>query len=112
MSVNTAGALPSSTADNLEFLEGGGEIAARSPLQLFWRRFRQDRVAIMSLIFIVFLVIVAIFAPLIVKILGLPGPSVQNPDLTDAFGAPLGPSSAHPFGVDPLGQDVMSRGVY
>jgi len=112
MSVNTAGALPSATADNLEFLEGGGEIAARSPLQLFWRRFRQDRVAIMSLIFIVFLVIVAIFAPLIVNILGLPGPNVLNSNLTDAFGAPLGPSSAHPFGVDQLGQDVMSRVIY
>jgi peptide/nickel transport system permease protein len=112
MSVNTAGALPSATADNLEFLEGGGEIAARSPLQLFWRRFRQDRVAIMSLIFIVFLIIVAIFAPLIVNILGLPGPATLNPNLTDAFGAPLGPSSAHPFGVDQLGQDVMSRVIY
>ena len=112
MSVNTAGALPSATADNLEFLEGGGEIAARSPLQLFWRRFRQDRVAIMSLSFIIFLIIVAIFAPLIVKILGLPPPAKLNPNLTDAFGAPLGPSSAHPFGVDQLGQDVMSRVIY
>jgi peptide/nickel transport system permease protein len=107
-----AGALPSATADNLEFLEGGGEIAARSPLQLFWRRFRQDRVAIASLIFIIFLIIVAIFAPLIVKILGLPPPAQLNPNLTDAFGAPLGPSSAHPFGVDQLGQDVMSRVIY
>ena len=87
-------------------------IAARSPWQLFWRRFRQDRVALVSLGFIVFLLLVAIFAPLIVSILGLPGPYVQNPNLTDAFGTPFGPSAAHPFGVDPLGEDVMARVIY
>ncbi len=46
------------------------------------------------------------------KLLGLPGPNVQNPNLTDQFGSPLGPSLAHPFGVDQLGQDVMSRVIY
>jgi ABC-type dipeptide/oligopeptide/nickel transport system permease subunit len=96
---------------SFEFLEVEASIA-RSPTQLFWRRFRQDRVAIASLGFIAFLIVVAIFAPLIVKALGLPGPSVQNPNLTDSFGSPQGPSAAHPFGVDPLGQDVMSRVIY
>ncbi|HEX7609489.1 MAG TPA: ABC transporter permease [Solirubrobacteraceae bacterium] len=90
----------------------GAEIAARSPLSLFWRRFRQDRVALASLGFIGFLVVIAIAAPLVVEVLGLPGPSTQNPNLTDSFGSPLGPSSAHPFGVDQLGQDVMSRVIY
>ena len=37
---------------------------------------------------------------------------MQNPNLTDDFGAPLGPSWAHPFGVDQLGRDVMSRVIY
>jgi peptide/nickel transport system permease protein len=97
---------------SLEFLDIGGEIAARSPLQLFWRRLRKDRVAMVSLVFVVLLVIVAIAAPLIVKILGLPGPYVQNLNLTDEFGSPLGPSGAHPFGVDQLGHDVMSRVIY
>ena len=93
-------------------LEASEEIAARSPLQLFWRRLRKDRVAMVSLAFIAFLVVVAIAAPLIVKILGLPGPYVQNLNLTDQFGSPLGPSLAHPFGVDQLGEDVMSRVIY
>jgi peptide/nickel transport system permease protein len=96
----------------LAFGAGADEIAGRSPLQLFWRRIRRDRVAIVSLAFVVFLVIVAIAAPLIVKILGLPGPYVQNLNLTDEFGSPLGPSGAHPFGVDQLGHDVMSRVIY
>ena len=37
-----------------------GEIAARSPMQLFWRRFRSDKVAIVALVFIVCLIVVAI----------------------------------------------------
>ncbi|HEV3034078.1 MAG TPA: ABC transporter permease [Solirubrobacteraceae bacterium] len=96
----------------LDLVESGHEIAARSPLQLFWRRFRRDRVAQASGAFIVLLVLVAIFAPLVVKLLGLPGPYTQNPSLTGPFGEPLGPSGAHPFGVNPLGQDVASRVIY
>jgi peptide/nickel transport system permease protein len=111
--VSIAGAEPlPASGGNLEFLDVGGEIAARSPLQLFWRRFRQDRVAMVSGVFIVLLIIMAIAAPLVVNILGLPGPNTQNLNLTDSFGSPLGPSSAHPFGVDQLGQDVMSRVIY
>ncbi|HMD52071.1 MAG TPA: ABC transporter permease, partial [Solirubrobacteraceae bacterium] len=89
-----------------------GEVAARTPSALFWRRFRRDRVAMVSLAFVILLVVLAFAAPLVVSLLGLPGPYTQNPDLTDAFGSPLGPSLAHPFGVDQLGQDVMSRTIY
>jgi peptide/nickel transport system permease protein len=95
-----------------EFFEAGGEITARSPWQVFWRRFRRDRVALVSLGFIVVLIAIAIGAPLVVDILGLPGPNTQNLNLTDSFGSPLGPNGSHPFGVDQLGQDVMSRVIY
>jgi peptide/nickel transport system permease protein len=90
----------------------GVQIAARSPLELFWRRFRRDKVALAGLVFIVLLVLVAIFAPLIVKVLGLPGPNDQNVNNLDAFGQPSGPSAAHPFGVDDLGRDILSRVIY
>jgi peptide/nickel transport system permease protein len=96
----------------LEPLEVGGEVAALSPRQLFWRRFRRDKVAVVSGIIILVEIAIAIFAPVIVKVLGLPGPNVQNPNLTDSFGFPLGPSWAHPFGVDQLGHDVMTRVIY
>src|SRR4029077_9616730 len=112
MSVGAAEVLPAPGDAPLDVLEVVADIAARSPLQLFWRRFRRDRGALSSLAFIVFLVLVALAAPLIVALLGLPGPSVQNPNLTDQFGSPLGPSLAHPFGVDQLGQDVASRVIY
>jgi peptide/nickel transport system permease protein len=93
-------------------IEIGHEITARSPLQLFWRRFRSDKVAMASLAFIVLLIIVAIAAPLVVKAFGVPGPNVQNTNALDAFGQPSGPSSAHPFGVDELGRDILARVIY
>jgi peptide/nickel transport system permease protein len=101
---------PGATVESVELVSG--EIAARSPLQLFWRRFRADRVALVSAAFIVFLIIVAIAAPLIVGLFGVSGPNVQNPNALDVFGSPTGPSAAHPFGVDQLGRDVLSRTVY
>src|SRR2546421_12414038 len=92
--------------------EGGGEIAARSPLQLFWRRLRRDRVAMAALVFIGILVVFALAAPLIVKLFGAPPPNQQATKALDQFGTPTGPSSAHLFGVDQLGRDVFSRVVY
>ncbi len=111
MSVGAAEILPGSVGP-LGLLEGRERVAARSPLGIFWARFRRDRVAMVSLAFVVVLIVVAVAAPLVVGLLGLPGPYVQNPNLTDAFGSPLGPSLAHPFGVDQLGRDVMSRVIY
>jgi ABC-type dipeptide/oligopeptide/nickel transport system permease subunit len=92
--------------------EGTAAIAARSPFELFWRRLRDDRVALTALGFIAVIILVAIFAPLIVKLVGAPGPTVQNPNALDSFGTPTGPSSKHLFGVDGLGRDVFSRTLY
>jgi peptide/nickel transport system permease protein len=88
------------------------ELPARSPFELFWRRFREDRLALASLIFIGLLVVVAVAAPLIVSIVGTSGPNVRDTNALDAFGTPNGPSSAHPFGVDQAGRDVLSRTIY
>ena len=97
---------PAGLAD-VEPLGPGEGIAALAPRQLFWRRFRQDKVAMISGIIILVEIAIAFLAPVIVKILGVPGPQVQNGNLTNAFGSPLGPSFSHPFGVDQLGRDVL-----
>jgi peptide/nickel transport system permease protein len=110
MSFTTAEARPA--AETLDFLDAGGDVAARSPLQLFWRRFRRDRVAVVAGGVVITLIVIAIAAPLLLTILGLPGPNVENLNATDAFGSPLGPSTAHPFGVDQLGEDVAARVIY
>jgi peptide/nickel transport system permease protein len=92
--------------------ESATEIAARSPLELFWRRLRRDKVALIALTVVVVMVLIAIIGPLIVKVFGLPDPNTQNANLLDDFGSPTGPSGAHPFGVDERGRDVLSRVIY
>ena len=91
---------------------GGTDIAARSPVELFWGRLRRDKVALTALTIVVLMVVMAIFAPLIVKVLGAPGPNVPNDDLLGDFGEPTGPSGANWFGVDERGRDVLARVVY
>jgi peptide/nickel transport system permease protein len=78
-------------------LVAGQQVTARSPLQLFWRRFRKDKVAIVAAGFVVS---------------GAPDPNVQNPNLLDDFGSPSGPSAHNWLGVDQRGRDVFARVVY
>jgi peptide/nickel transport system permease protein len=92
-----------------EIVAGKSPVAARSPLQLFWRRFRKDKVALAALAFIVLLILIAIFGPLIRKVLDVPPPDQGSPEALDAFGLPSGPSSEHLMGVDDVGRDIFSR---
>ena len=92
-----------------QIVAGNAPVAARSPLQLFWRRFRRDKVALVALVFIILLVLVAIFAPLIRNLLDTPSPGATSTDTLDDFGLPEGPSSEHLFGVDTIGRDLFSR---
>src|SRR4051794_19319853 len=84
-------------------------IAARSPIELFWRRLRSDKVAMAGLVFIILLVLAAVFAPLIIKLVGARPPNAQSTAYLDEFGTPTGPSSENLFGVDTLGRDIFSR---
>jgi peptide/nickel transport system permease protein len=92
--------------------ESAAAIAARSPLQLFWRRLKGDKVAMTALVFVVLLILAAVFAPLIIKLVGARGPNEQSTKFLDEFGTPTGPSSENLFGVDTLGRDVFSRVLY
>jgi peptide/nickel transport system permease protein len=95
-----------------EATETPQEIAARSPFALFWRRLRQDKVALVALGFIVLLIVVAIFAPLVVKLFGAHPPNAQNSGALDEFGSAAAPGHGYLFGTDALGRDVFSRTIY
>jgi ABC-type dipeptide/oligopeptide/nickel transport system permease subunit len=95
-----------------EATETSQEIAARSPFALFWRRLRQDKVALVALGFIILLIVVAIFAPLVVKLFGAHPPNQQNPNALDEFGSAAAPGHGYIMGTDGLGRDVFSRTVY
>jgi peptide/nickel transport system permease protein len=85
---------------------------ALSPHRLLWHRVRSDRVVRVSGAVIVALLVIAILAPLIVDIFGVPGPSVRTPSTLNAFHLPTGPSFSHPFGVDDQGRDIFARVIY
>jgi ABC-type dipeptide/oligopeptide/nickel transport system permease subunit len=92
-----------------EIVAGKAPVAARSPLQLFWRRFRKDKVSLAAGIFICILIVVAILATPIRSLVGAPDPNATSTDALDIFGLPTGPSSEHLFGVDGIGRDVFAR---
>jgi peptide/nickel transport system permease protein len=96
---------------------GGKEIEGRSLGQIAWRRLRRDRVALGGAAVIILLILVAIFAPLIVKLLGHP-PNEFHQDLIDPSlqipkGKYGGISKEFLFGLEPQnGRDIFSRVVY
>src|SRR5829696_4052388 len=82
-------------------------------------RLKRDKVALAGGAVLIFLILVAIFAPLIVKFLGDP-PNEFHQELIDTAGgtlAPIGPlggmSWDHLMGIEPVnGRDIFSRIVY
>ncbi len=89
-----------------------GKVAGRSPWQLAWARLRQDKVAMISMAFIVVLVLVALFAPLLVKLIGYAPEFQDRVHGTTVDGLPYGPSGHHLLGTDKLGRDVLARTIY
>lgn len=86
-------------------------IEGRTPWQLFWGRFKQDRLAMFGLGLIIFLVFLALAAPLFAAATGH-GPNDIVPNQTNSFGLPLGPSAEMPLGADRSGRDVLVRLAY
>lgn len=109
----------SAAAEPEAVLEGVRKIEGRSLGQIAWMRLKRDRVALAGGIFLVFLTLVAVFAPVIVHFVGSP-PNEYHQDLIDTAGGTLGPigkwggmSWEHPMGVEPVnGRDIFSRVVY
>jgi peptide/nickel transport system permease protein len=89
------------------------EFEGRSPKQLFWERFKTDKAAIGSAVFIVLLVVVAVFAGVISDRLTGHGPNeLFKLEAQDEFGLPKGPNADFFFGGDNVGRDVFVRVLY
>lgn len=93
---------------------------ARSPAQIAWRRFRRDRVGVVSAWIVLFFVAVAALAPVIEWVYGKDAQTTygQNePGLLNEFGFPIGAgggiSGEHWLGLEPgLGRDVFMQLVH
>lgn len=82
--------------------------ASDSPLRRVGLRFFRDRLAVLSLVFIVFFFSIAVVAG-ILMLADLPMP--LDPNATNLEAKLQPPSAAHWLGTDNLGRDVLSRMV-
>ena len=87
-------------------------VVGLSPRQLFWARFKQDKAAVGGLIIVCVLILIAIFAPFIAKIVGHGPNDLYQREMTDSFGVPKGPNADFWFGADQTGRDVVVRAIY
>lgn len=93
-------------------LEVPADIIGRTPWQIFWSRFRKDKVALAAAAFLILLTAVALASPLIAGLVGH-SPNALFRDSLDEIGLPaVGPGSEFFFGVDTSGRDVFLRTVY
>ncbi|MEK9671422.1 MAG: ABC transporter permease [Rhodospirillaceae bacterium] len=75
----------------------------RTPLQLVARRFLRHRLAVVSLILLVVLAVLALFAPLITDVLGV------SPTRVNLLTRLAPPGGAHLLGTDEAGRDMLAR---
>ena len=77
----------------------------KSRLQEIWTRFLRNKLAVVGLVIFVFIVLLAIFAPLIAGY-DTEAIRINVPNRLHS------PSAAHIFGTDELGRDIMARIVH
>ncbi|SOC50322.1 peptide/nickel transport system permease protein [Blastococcus aggregatus] len=79
-------------------------ITSRSRPALMWRALRRDKAAVVSIGILVFLTLVAVFAPLLAPYDPLDGDASQR---LEGIGTP-----GHLLGLDGQGRDILSRLIY
>ncbi|MGW3464526.1 ABC transporter permease, partial [Streptomyces olivaceoviridis] len=99
-------------------------LAGRSPGQLMWLRFKRDRTGVICAVVVIGYFVVALLAPLLVKLTGTDpytlygqDPTYADKPVLDEFGLPLGylggVSGDHWFGVEPqYGRDLYAMLLY
>ncbi|MFN3854740.1 MAG: ABC transporter permease [Phreatobacter sp.] len=97
-----AGSTPASpTAE--EAPQAAAQIVQVSPAMDAWRRFRRHKLAVVSSVVLLTIILAVVLGPFFWRV------PIDEID----FSARLqGPSLAHPFGTDDLGQDLLARMIY
>ncbi|MEV6960881.1 ABC transporter permease [Streptomyces sp. NPDC051207] len=113
----TAEAAPSAAEEAAVVSSGAKAVQGRSLGRIAWERLKRDKLALAGSVVVLFLVAVALFAPVITSLVGQ-DPESHHEDLIDPlFGTPTGSwggiSSEHLLGVEPVnGRDIFARIVY
>jgi peptide/nickel transport system permease protein len=92
--------------------EEAKRIQGRSPWRLAWERLRRDRVAMISLGFIVLIVLFALLAPAMAALTGHGANEQFNDVGLTPDGLPKPPNGEFWFGTDDLGRDIFVRCAY
>ena len=100
-----------------ELLQGSGptagpQISSKSAWQLFWARFKDDKVALGGAVVIVLLIVIALIGgPIAAKVTGHSNTAAYTETMEDEFGIPKGPNNDFWFGADGTGfrADETSR---
>jgi ABC-type dipeptide/oligopeptide/nickel transport system permease subunit len=96
----------------VDVLDEPKAIEGRSPFVLAVHRLRKDKVAMISLVVILLIVLMAIFAPVFTALTGHP-PNEQYRDIgLTPDGLPRGPNGTFWLGTDDLGRDILVRIAY
>ncbi|MBR0796365.1 ABC transporter permease [Bradyrhizobium jicamae] len=74
-----------------------------SPWRETWRRYRRHRPAVISAVLLLLLIAAVVVGPFVWRV------SINDIDVVAGL---QGPSLAHPFGTDDLGQDLLARMIY
>ncbi|TDW69518.1 ABC transporter permease [Kribbella pratensis] len=102
----------STAIEMVDVLDEPKAIEGRSPFVLAVHRLRKDKVAMISLVVILLIVLMAIFAPVFTAITGHP-PNEQYRDIgLTPDGLPRGPNGTFWLGTDDLGRDILVRIAY
>jgi peptide/nickel transport system permease protein len=67
--------------------------------RITWERFRRSRLAVFALVYVAFITVLAVAAPLLAR----------DPNAIDLAGRLSPPTAVHRFGTDDLGRDVLAR---
>ncbi|HWD77342.1 MAG TPA: ABC transporter permease [Kribbella sp.] len=110
---------PGASGEPEAILQGTPRIEGRSLWRISWTRLKRDKVAMAGGAVVVLLILMAVFAPLIVKAFGNP-PNEFHENLIDTKNGTLAPlgsfggiSWQHLMGLEPVnGRDIFSRVVY